>query len=53
MLVDAFVVYDTVSTNWKGFFKMEGDANNYASPNGWTVKPYKISDTFYLTVVIE
>jgi hypothetical protein len=47
---DMFVVYDTTPENVKAFFVAEGDAINYAAPNGWTVKPAKVQVPFYLAV---
>ena len=50
MFYDGFVVYDAVPENFKAFFKAEGDAVNYANPNGWTVKVAKITIPFYVAV---
>ena len=49
-MFEMFVVYDTVPENVKAFFVEEGDANNYASPNGWTVAPVLVEVPFYLAV---
>lgn len=49
-MFEMFVVYDTVPTNVKAFFKLEGDAHSYASPSGWVVAPVLVTVPFYLAV---
>lgn len=45
-----FLVYDTEFENVKALFKEQGDANNYAQPNGWGVAPVKVTVPFYVAI---
>jgi hypothetical protein len=49
-MFEMFVVYDTELENVKAFFIAEGDANNFANPNGWGVAPVLVAVPFYVAV---
>ncbi len=49
-MFEMFLVYDTNFANVKAFFVAEGDATNYATPNGWEVTPVLVEVPFFVAV---